>query len=190
MHYYCYLDSAGSQPRTNLQLHSLQEAAKDWNDLVEAIAARGLGGVDDLKERTAFILNSLGLSLAQLLGQNSPSPDKNKIDQPGDLLSKILARSHVDRTARRRLNSTFQEFLSYYDSVRHFGKSRDEKNYRTIDRLTIQELDRFRRMTIEVWDAIIAYKDDDQNNLHQMRSICEVVFFRNLAEQPGGSDLG
>jgi hypothetical protein len=138
--YYCRRESEGSALSTNLQLYSLREAAKGWNDLVETITLRGLGGVDELKERLVFILVCLGLSLSQLLGQNSPFPDRDRMDQPGALLSNILARSHVDRTTRRRLYSTFQDFLSYYDSVRHFGRDRDEKNYRTIDRLTIEEM--------------------------------------------------
>ena len=75
--------------------------------------------------------------------------------------------------------------------MRHFGKNRDEKNYRTIDRLTRQELDRFCRMTIEVWDVVIEmYQGDDQNDLHEIRSISEVVPFKNLAERPGGRDFG
>ena len=191
MPYYCHLYSAGSSPHTNLQLYSLQQAANGWNTLVDEITVRGPGGVDDLKERLAFILSCLGLSLSQLLGQNSPSPEKERMDQPGDLLNNILARSHVDRTTRRHLNTTFQDFLSYYGSVRHFGKNSDEKNYRTIEKLTMQELDRFRRMTIEVWNAVIAmYQDDDQNDLDDIRSICQVVWFKKVAEQPGGSDFG
>jgi hypothetical protein len=189
MTYYCHLYSAGSLPHTNLQLYSLQQAANDWNTLVDDVRARGSGGVDNLKERLAFILNCLGLSLSQLLGQNSPSPDKERMDQPANLLNSILARSHVDRTTRHRLNRTFQDFLSYYGSVRHFGKNRDEQNYRTINKLTIRELDRFRCMTIEVWNAVIAmYQDDDQNDLDEIRSICQVVWFKDLAKQPDGSD--
>jgi hypothetical protein len=183
MGYYCRCASAGGLLDTNLQLYSLQQAANGWNDLVKTIAARGLDSVDNLKERLTFILSCLGLSLSQLLGQNSPSPDKDKVDQPGKLLQNILVRSHVDPTTQLRLNSTFQEFLEYYDSVRHFGRARNEKKHRTIDRLTTQEVDRFRRMTLEVWDAVIAmYRDDDQNDLHEMNSISDLVPFKNLAE--------
>lgn len=191
MPYYCRRESAGSALSTNLQLYSLRKAAVGWNDLVQATAARGADGVDDLKERLAFILVCLGLSLLQLLGQNSPSPDKDRMDEPRALLRKILNGSHVDRLTRRCLNNTFKDFLRYYDSVRHFGKNRDEMNYRIIDRLTLQELDRFCCMTIEVWNTVIAmYKGDDQNDLNEISSICEIVSFNNLAEQPGRSDLG
>ena len=187
MPYYCHLHSTGSLPRTNLQLYSLRKAAEDWNALVDEIMARGEDGVHDLKERQSFIVNCLGLSLSQLLGQNSPSPEKDRMDQPGDLLKSILARSRVDRTTRRLLNRTFQEFLAYYGSTRHFGKNKDEKNYRTIENLTMQELDRFRRMTIDVWDTLIAmYRDDDQNNFGDVRSICQVVWFNDLVEKSRG----
>ena len=130
-----------------------------------------------------FILSCLGLSLTQLIGQNVPSPDKNRMDHPGNLLGNILARSHVDQKTRRYLNRTFQDFLRYYGSLRHFGKNRNEQNYRTIDQLTIQELDRFRRMTIEIWDVVLAmFKDDDENDLYEIRSVAEVVLFKDLAE--------
>jgi hypothetical protein len=191
MPYYCHLYSAGSVADTNLQIYSLEKAAYDWNALVDEITAGGHGGVHNLREKLTFILSCLGLSRFQLLGQNSPSPDKDKIGHPIDLLNSILARGHVDQTTRRRLKSTFKDFLSYYDSVRYFGKNRDERNYRTIEKLTIQELDRFRRMTIEIWDVVISiYRDDDQNDFGLVRSISQVVWYKNLAEQSGGSDFG
>lgn len=191
MRYYCRRESAASALKTNLQVYSLGQAAKGWNDLEQAIAAVGYKGVDHFIERLAFILACLGLSLSQLLGQNSSSPEKDRIDQPGALLSKTLTSSHADQTTRRRLNSTFQEFIRYYDSVRHFGRNRDEKHYRTIDGLTVQKLARFCLMTLEVWDVVLAsYRDDDQNDLREIRSISELVQFRNLAELGGESDCG
>ena len=138
MPYYCQYQSAGSLPHTtNLQLYSLQQAANSWNPLVTEFMALGEDGVYALKERQAFVVNCLGLSLSQLLGQNSSSPDKQKMDQ----LNSILKRSHVDRTTRHRLKNTFEEFLKYYGSTRHFGKNKDEKNYRRIEKLTMKELD-------------------------------------------------
>jgi hypothetical protein len=178
MPYYCRIYSAGSMPDTNLQLYSLQEAAKGWNELVKEVTTRGNAGVDNLTGKAAFVLSCLGLSLSQLLGQNSPSSDNDKIDEPNDLLNSILVRGDVDRSTRRRLNREFQEFLPYYDTVRHFGKNRDEKKYRTIEKLTMQELDRFRRMTIEIWDVIIGiYQKDNQDDFKGFRSICEFVWF-------------
>ncbi|MDO9532030.1 MAG: hypothetical protein Q7O12_07860 [Deltaproteobacteria bacterium] len=183
MSYYCHLDSTGSPEYTNLQLYSLQKAANDWNKLVDLIADHGIDHVDCLREKLVFILSCLGLSLSQLLGQNCPSPEKDKMGQPGNLLSTLLIRARVDRTKRRRLNSTFQDFLLYYGAVRHFGENKNEQNYRTVDQLTPRGLDRFRRMTIEIWDIAIAiYREDQENDIDDFRSISDVVDFKDLAE--------
>jgi hypothetical protein len=178
MIYYCRLGSPATEVDTNLQLYSLQKAAENWNDLVKSIEMQGLDHVYQLKERLVFILSCFGLSLGQLLGQNFPSPDKKWMDQPGSLLGNTLTRSHIDQQKRRYLNRTFHDFLQYYDSLRHFGKNMNEKNYRTIDKLTIQEIDRFRRMTIEIWDIVIA-----MNDIEEIRSIADIVLFNDLAEQ-------
>jgi len=184
MSYYCHLDSSENLENTNLQLYSLQQAANGWNELVDVVANRGIDSVDHFRERLAFILSSLGLSLSQLLGQNCPSPEKDKMDQPGDLLGNLLTRAYVDRITRGRLNRTFQDFLTYYGAVRHFGENKNEQNYRTVDQLKLGELDRFRLMTIEIWDVVIAmYREDQENDLGEIRSVSEVVWFRELAEQ-------
>lgn len=142
MPYYSLYTSTGSLPPTNnLQLYSLKQAANSWNPLVIEFMALGEDGVHALKERQTFVVNCLGLSLSQLLGQNSPSPDKQKMDQPRDLLNSVLKRSRIDRATRHRLDSTFREFIPYYDSTRHFGRNKDEKNYRRIEKLTMKELD-------------------------------------------------
>jgi len=95
----------------------------------------------------------------------------------------ILARSCVDRATKSRLKKTFEEFLLYYDSARHFGKNRDEEKYRTINRLTLQELNRFRCMTIEVWDVVIEiFRDDAPDDFRNFGSISEAVQFENLAK--------
>jgi len=174
MRYYCRSFSAGSPLSTNLQLYFLQRAAECWNKLDQEITERGIDGVKDLKEKQGSIIVSLGLTLSQLLGQNSPSPDKIKMDPPGILLSNFLARSKVDRNTQRRLNKTFGEFLPYYDSVRHFGINKGENHYQTLERLTLAELSRFCCMSLEVWDAVIAMlRDDEQNDLDALGSISD-----------------
>ena len=173
MHYYCRRESAGSALNTNLQLYFLRKASEAWNE----------PEVEDIKERRTFILVCLGVSLKQLLGQNPPSPEiKKKVDEPGVLLGKIL--KDVDRPTRARLNNTFRDFLRYYGSVRHFGKNKDEMNYQIIDKLTRQELARFCRMAIQVWDLVIAiYRRDDPKDLLEIKwSISDEVQFKNLPE--------
>ncbi|MCK4727582.1 MAG: hypothetical protein KAT27_01535, partial [Desulfobacterales bacterium] len=82
--------------------------------------------IEDLKERLVFILSCLGLSLTQLLGQNWPSESKEKMDNPADLLSRILRCSHFDRDKKKILNKTFREFFSFYGAIRHFGKVKND----------------------------------------------------------------
>lgn len=183
MSYYAHLDS-NEILCTNLQLYSLQKAADDWNKLVDLIADHGIDPFDHPTERLVFILSCLGLSLSQLLGQNCPSPDKDKMDPLGVLLSNILKQAGIDRTSQHRLNSIFAEFLSYYGAVRHFGKNKNRQNYCRVDELTPRILDRFRRMTIEIWDIVIAmYREDPKNDIDDdFRSILDVVKFKDLAE--------
>ena len=130
MSYYCYLDSNENLEHTNLQLYSLQKAAIDWNELIDSSKNNRIVPKGHLRERLAFILSCLGLSLSQLLGQNCPSPKKDKMDQPGDLLNTIFINADVDRTKRRHLNKSFEDFLSYYNVIRHFGKNKDGYHFR------------------------------------------------------------
>jgi hypothetical protein len=185
MHYFCHLDSSGDLEHTNLQLFSLKEAADAWNELIDAISDRDREGVDHLHERLSFIVSCFGLSLSQLIGQNCPSPDKEKMDQPGDLLSNLLNRTSADRTTRRLLNSTFRDFLKYYGTIRHFGRNKNDKNYKMVEKLTISELDRFRKMTIQIWDLVIGiYRQDKENDIDDdVSSVTDVVWFNHLAEQ-------
>ena len=184
MSYYAHLDSASRFESTNLQLYSLKKAACEWNELVDLIMDHGIGHFDHFKERRVFILSCLGLSLSQLLGQNCPSPEKEKMDNPGVLMGKILKNDHVDRTKRRRLNSTFNDFLLYYDAVRHFGENKNQKNYRTIDQLTLKRLNRFVHMTVEIWDIIIEmHRKNPKNNIDDFISISDdAIPFKDLPE--------
>jgi hypothetical protein len=191
MHYYCHLASGGGHiERTNLQLYSFQEAARCWNELVDEILAYStIDNVPEYRERLAFILSCFGLSLSQLLGQNNPSPEKERMDQPEQLLSTLLNRTSADQTTKRHLNSMFKDFLSYYGAVRHFGANKGEENYRKLDRLTVELVDRFRRMTIQIWDLIIAmYRKNKQNEIEEFQSIAEVVQFNELGKNLAPSE--
>lgn len=187
VHYYCHLASGGGHiDSTNFQLYSLQQAARCWNELIDdMIAYSTIDIVPEYKERLAFILCCFGLSLSQLLGQNCPSPEKERMDLPDKLLGAVLNRASVDKTKKQRLNHTFNDFLSYYGAVRHFGTNKGEGNYRKIDRLTVEQLDRFRRMAIEIWDLVIAmYRNNKENDIEEFKSISDVVQFTELVQHP------
>ena len=185
MNHFCHLDSSGDLEHTNLQFYSLKKAADAWNELLDDVTDAGFDGVDHLRERLTFIVSCLGLSLSQLMGQNCPSPNKEKMDQPGELLSNILNRTSVDRTTKRLLNSTFGDFLKYYGAIRHFGRNLYDKNYEMVQKLTISELDRFRQMTIQIWDLVIGiYRQDEENDIDDdVSSVTDIVSFNRLAEQ-------
>ncbi|MDD5520319.1 MAG: hypothetical protein PHI84_05810 [Kiritimatiellae bacterium] len=156
----------------------MKKAAEAWNDLIENIRADGEANVPDLKERCVFILNCMGLSLSQLLGQNWPSPAKEDMSSPGELLGNILKNSDIDRVERKRLNKGLKEILSYYGHARHFGQNKDDQNYHTIDELNVTKLNECRKIAIDIWDTLIQiFQQDKNNDLDAWRSICDLVYF-------------
>ena len=71
----------------------------------------------------------------------------------------------------------FNDFLVYYDAIRHFGNVK----HTIVEELTLEKLDYFRRMTIEIWDIIISkYRQDNESELDGFSSISEIVYFKNI----------
>ncbi|MBA4411424.1 MAG: hypothetical protein C0397_18640 [Odoribacter sp.] len=162
---------------TNLQLYALKKAADEWKELIDIVNEAGVEKVDYLKERLAFITNCFGLSLSQLIGQNSPSSNKNMMEPPSKLFPNLLKGTYSDDVTQEKLKKDFEDFLKYYDAIRHFGKVK----YKLMDELTIGKLDYFRSMTIEIWDLVISmYRQDEENEIEEFSSISEVFFFEKL----------
>ncbi|MCK9208143.1 MAG: hypothetical protein M0P66_13615 [Salinivirgaceae bacterium] len=181
MTYYCHLDSANNLEDTNLQLYSLRKAAVEWNELVDLINEAGVERVDYLKERLAFITNCFGLSLSQLIGQNSPSTNKNRMEPTSKLFPNLLIGTDFDDVTQENLKSDFEDFLNYYDATRHFGKVK----YKSIDELTLAKLDYFRNMTIEIWNLVISkFRKDEGNDIEEFTSISDIVYFEKLTNKP------
>ncbi len=182
MHYYCHCSSPTTIDDTNLQLYSLEQAAHNWNELARSIDVyEKVDRIIHFREMLVFILNCFGLSLMQLLGQNSPHKRK-EVDDPKSLLHAVLNDCNVERDIKKRLGKTFDSFIEYYDAVRHFGESIGEKQYQIVDKLTLHELNKFRIMTIEIWDIIITkYKKDDKNDLKEITTVGDLVDFQHIA---------
>ena len=179
MTYYCHLDSVFNLQDTNLQLYSLKKAAEEWNGLIYEINEVGCDGVNCLKERLVFITNCFGLSISQLIGQNSPS-STSRIDSPSKLLPNLLKGTDSDDVTQKRLKSQFVEFLKYYDALRHFGKTK----YNLIEELTLTKLDHFRSLTIEIWNLIITkYRKDKKNDIDDFSSISELICFKEITNK-------
>lgn len=176
---YYRMDTEGDH--TNLQLYSLRQAAHSWNDLVDEIGHVGEHDVSNLKERLVFILSCLGLSLSQLVGQNWPNAEKEKMANPGEILGKILKSADIKRVKCKDLNKRFQEFLNYYGAIRRFGRTKDGQVYARVDEITLSEAARFIELTIEIWDTILSiFKRDRANDLADIPLITEAVCFHRL----------
>lgn len=178
MRYYCHLDSSFNFDDTNLQLYSLKKAADEWNELIETINKVGIKNVDFMKERLTFITSCLGLSLSQLIGQNSPTQNKDWMGPPKKLFPRLLIEIDVDDETKEKLKKEFVDFLDYYDAIRHFG----EVKYKSVDELTLAKLDCFRSMTIEIWDLFISkYRQDKESDIDEFSSISEVIYFEKYS---------
>jgi len=176
MAYYCHLDSANRIEGTNLQLYSLEKVAEEWNALLDFANEPDSLNTNSLAERIAFTINCLGLSLSQLIGQNSPSANGNRIPPPSILLPNLL-REITDDETLEKLIGVFNDFLVYYNAIRHFGNVK----HTIVEELTLDKLDYFRRMTIEIWDIIISkYRQDNESELEGFTSISEIVIFENI----------
>lgn len=182
MNYYCITGSPSIEFQCendiNLQLYSLQKAAEEWNDLIYSIKEIHGTDLNQRKEKLVFILICFGISLSQLLGQNSPSPDSMRIDDPPVLLNNILAKHYIDVDERDQLVNQYKDFSKYYNDARHFGLNKGDQKHKKIDQLTVEILDKFRRMTIKIWDGVIKLKDNDKD-----KSIVEVIYFADLLKK-------
>lgn len=176
MAYYCHLDSANRIEGTNLQLYSLEKAAEEWNLLLEFVNNPDSYNTNSKVERIAFTISCLGLSLSQLIGQNCNSENSNRIPSPSVLLPNLL-QEITDNETIERLIGHFDNFLIYYNAIRHFGTIK----HSIIEELTLEKLDNFCRMTIEIWDIIISkYRQNNESELEGFTSINEIVFFNDI----------
>lgn len=165
-HYYCRFGSPSTEFNdVNLQLYSLRKAADCWNELVYSIKTGG--GGDLQKEKQVFIMNCLGLSLTQLLGQNGPY-----CGYPKDQLEDLLDNHEIGADTKCSIKDMFREFNKYYNAGRHFGKEK----YNKIDQLTVKQLDEFRLMTIKIWDIVCGLFDETGTN----HSVADVIIFDKL----------
>ncbi len=185
VYYHLYTDGVD----TNLQLYSLKQAAQYWNGLVNEIDSMGEENILDLKERIVFILSCLGLSLTQLLGQNWPLPNREKHDSPAELLGLILKSGKLDRGQTKQLNKGFRDLLNSYGSVRHFGVNRDLANYHTVDDLSTDKLERYVKLTLDIWDTVIAIQEgNDENEFEEWRTVRSKVHFIGFGEKNDSMD--
>ena len=154
-HYY-HLDSNGED--TNLQLYSLKQAMRYWEDLERDIASYG-DDASDVKERCVFVLASLGLSVSQLLGQNNPNP-KDSVPYPLELVSSFVDEHGLDPKVKK----DFERFNYFYNGCRHFGLTTGIKGYDRIDQLTLPVAMECYEFGLHLWEAVISVFRQDPNS--------------------------
>lgn len=165
--YYYNLDSGGAH--TNLQLYSLKKAYDEWMSLFSDYKRYG-ENTEYLKERLAFLVSCLGLSLSQLLGQN-PVKIKKKIDRPDMLLATFLNESKYDKRKKTLLNKKFAELITYYDAYRHFGRVGDNKQWKLLNLLNYIMVKRFVRTTLDIWNAVIGHRRSGHIEVDDIKDI-------------------
>jgi hypothetical protein len=135
---------------TNLQLHSLRQAWRLWGDLRKR---PGLLNPSRITEHCVVIIDLLGLSISQLLGQNFSHSLKGKIPSLENLWKSLLGVVSLQKDKKKSINHRFLEFLAFYDDCRHFGAVKHDK----IDTLTIEATAEYVELALDIWDAVCAH---------------------------------
>jgi hypothetical protein len=134
---------------TNLQLYSLRQAWRCWQDLT---SQKDLVGEGKIRERCVVIVDLLGLSLSQLLGQNTPHTSP-RIPAPRKLLPVFLDQTTIPEAQKNSLITRFNDFLNTYDDCRHFGIPKHEK----LNNLDLKATESFFNLAIQIWDMVIEH---------------------------------
>lgn len=164
---YYYRQSWGKG--TNLQLHSLRQAWRLFNDLQSKKDSLREGRI---RERCVVIIDLLGLSLSQLLGMNYISPSA-KIPPPRELLKSFLDRIDVENEKKKEIAKKFSDFIDFYDDCRHFGSSKNDKIEELSFSLTID----FFSLAIEIWDIVCNHAKSKQKGTIEFDTVKSILDF-------------
>lgn len=165
---FCYLTTGG--PETNLQLYSLFRAWKDWEKLKE----NPPDSPGKVRERCAFIVNNLALSLAQLLGQNVPS-ERERVDAPPELLRRFLEDAAFGRATVERISRGAGELWSFYNAIHHFGQTPNRTKHEQVSTLDAPKTQALVELTIEVWDLVIQRARKQSAELDDFDSVVDIL---------------
>src|SRR5262245_44739336 len=149
---------------TNLQLYSLRKAWQCWHEL-NPKAADGRS-----RERYVLTVALRGLSLSQLLGQNT-LVSRERIPSPSQLLATFLEQIDLEEPQRSGLIARFAVFVDFYDACRHFGPPKHEK----LDQLDHATTGSFVELAIEIWDLVLTHFRTGREGSLDVRSIRELL---------------
>lgn len=148
---YCFRQSWGIA--SNLQLHSLRLAYELWANLqvrrnVPTNSGRSALRPARITERCVVIVDLLGLSLSQLLGQNFFSGIDNKVPGPRHLWTSFLGVAEFPN--KKDINCKFRQLMNFYDDCRHFGIPKHCK----INELSFELTGEFVKLALDIWDLV------------------------------------
>jgi hypothetical protein len=149
---------------TNLQLYAYRKARQAWDDLNQEYADNG-EYTEQLQEKCVFAVAALGLSVAQLLGQNNPKPQPSGVPSPKALFSEFVTKHGLDPDLVPR----FDRLVDFYDAIRHFGRSDDDAKYAKVLALDFDTTRECFETGVEVWKQVIsAYGDQLGSDLKDL----------------------
>lgn len=160
--YYCYRESWGYC--TNLQLFSLSQAWRLWSEL--KLQSQTLNK-SRTREYCVVIIDLLGLSVTQLLGQNIPENHNcrgSRLPCPKDLLPIVFESLSGPIDDWERLKGDFCEFVDIYDDCRHFG----EMKYNTIECITLESTERYFDLILSIWKSICSPIDPSFESIEEL----------------------
>lgn len=160
--YLCERESWGYY--TNLQLCALREAWRLWKELEANQAQTQQYHPNRAREQCVVIINLLGLSVSQLLGQNAGLKKEDSVWGPSKLLEKVLDRLSVGKVLRDRLTAEFGKFIEDYDGCRHFGPQKHDR----VTRITLESTRMHLDLCLEIWDTICVHHSADFEGIREV----------------------
>lgn len=157
---------------SNLQIYSLRQAWRCWQNLSSKKDRLDEGKI---RERCVLTVVLLGLSLSQLLGQNTPLNSKS-IPPPSKLLPGFLDKTAISDTQKKSLLTRFDNFMDVCNDCRHFGPPKHQK----LNNLDFKATESFVNLTIEIWDIVLGHFEVGQGIF---KSICEILDESNEDEE-------
>lgn len=162
---YCVRESYGIY--TNLQLYSLRQAWRCWRELNQE---KDNLTEEKCRERFVVVIDLLGLSLSQLLGQNVQH-SSSRVAPPKQLLARFLNTTNYSDETKENLNDRFAEFVNFYDDCRHFGLPKHE----IINSLTYSKTEQFVNLALEIWDRVINHFDPVPDNTDSFEIVKDIL---------------
>jgi len=117
------------------------------------------------------VIDLLGLSLSQLLGQNLSSSSEQRVPFLRDLWGRFMDVARIPKECKARLDNKFKEFMPLYDACRHFGISKHEK----IDSLTLEATAGHVELVFDIWDALLDHFRTDDNAALEFHSVRDIL---------------